>query len=268
MSEFQLIQETPYPRTRSNLAEDLRRIGVVGGMTLIVHSSQRALGWVSGGPVAVVQALMDVISPEGTLVMPAHTAGYSDPAEWQNPPVPRSWWQSIYESMPAFDPQITPSLFMGQIAETFRTWPGVVRSNHPQVSFAAWGRHASEVTVNHSLDNGCGEGSPLARVYDLDGWVLLLGVGYDSCTSLHVAEHRAPGAREIRQGAPILENGQRVWKTFRDIEMDAEIFPAIGKEFEQTGLVKIGKVGSAEVRLFPQRPAIDFATQWLTQKRQ
>jgi aminoglycoside 3-N-acetyltransferase len=74
VSESQLIKETPYPRTRSNLAEDLRRIGVVAGMTLIVHSSLRALGWVSGGSVAVVQALMDVISSEGTLVMPTHTA--------------------------------------------------------------------------------------------------------------------------------------------------------------------------------------------------
>jgi aminoglycoside 3-N-acetyltransferase len=268
MSEAQLIQETPYPRTHSSLAEDLRRIGVVAGMTLIVHSSLRSLGWVSGGPVAVVEALMDVITAEGTLVLPTHTPGYSDPAQWQNPPVPQSWWQSIYESMSAFDPRITPSSFMGQIAETFRTWPGVVRSAHPQVSFAAWGKHAREVTANHSLDNGCGEGSPLARVCDLDGWVLLLGVGYDRCTSLHVAEYRAPGAIEIHQGAPILEQGQRIWKTFKDIELDADIFPTIGKEFERTGLVKIGKVGSAEVRLFPQRPAIDFATQWLTRKRQ
>src|SRR6266700_5977966 len=86
VSEAQLIQETPYPRTRASLAEDLRRIGVEGGMTLIVHSSLRSLGWVCGGAVAVVQALMDVITPEGTLALPTHTPGYSDPAQWQNPP--------------------------------------------------------------------------------------------------------------------------------------------------------------------------------------
>jgi aminoglycoside 3-N-acetyltransferase len=267
MSESQLIHETPFPRTRASLAKDLQHIGVVAGMTLIVHSSLRSIGWVSGGPVAVVQALMDAVTTEGTLVMPTHTSGYSDPAQWENPPVPQSWWQTIYDTMPAFDPQITPSSFMGQIAETFRTWPGTMRSAHPQGSFAAWGKHAYAITANHSINYTFGEGSPLARVYDLDGYVLLLGVGYDNCTSLHVAEYRAPGAIEVQQGAPIFEHGQRVWKTYKDIAMDSEIFPTIGQAFEQTELVKTGKVGSAEVRLFPQRPIIDFAVQWLTQHR-
>lgn len=267
MSEAQLIHETPFPRTRASLVKDLQSIGVVAGMTLVVHSSLRSIGWVSGGPVAVVQALIDAVTTEGTLVMPTHTSGYSDPARWQNPPVPQAWWQTIYDTMPAFDPQITPSSFMGQIAETFRTWPGTLRSTHPQGSFAAWGKHANAITTNHSINYAFGEGSPLARIYDLAGYVLLLGVGYDNCTSLHVAEYRAPGAIEVQKGAPILEHGQRVWKTYTDIEMDSDIFPTIGQEFEQTKLVKTGKVGSAEVRLFPQRPIIDFAVQWLTRHR-
>src|SRR5690349_7103098 len=60
------------------------------------------------------------------------------------------------------------------------------------VSFAAWGRHALPITANHALDYGLGEHSPLARLYDLDGSVLLLGVGYERRTSLHLAEYRAP----------------------------------------------------------------------------
>ncbi len=68
MSEHSLIDETPEPRTRESLGADLRALGVTPGMTLIVHSSLSSLGWVCGGPVAVVQALMDVVTPEGTLV--------------------------------------------------------------------------------------------------------------------------------------------------------------------------------------------------------
>jgi aminoglycoside 3-N-acetyltransferase len=119
----------------------------------------------------------------------------------------------------------------------------------------------------HTLEYGLGEGSPLARIYELDGWVLLLGVGYDRNTSFHLAEYRSPGAEPALLGAPILEDGQRVWKKFHDIEINADVFPAIGAEMEQADLVKIGTVGLAKCRLFPQRPSIDFAVQWYKRQR-
>lgn len=267
MNEQSLIQETPTPHTRESLAHNLRALGIEAGITLEVHSSLSKLGWVCGGPVAVVQALMDVVTETGTIMMPSHTPNYTDPAKWSHPPVPQDWWQTLYAHMPAFDPHITPGWFMGQIAETFRTWPGVLRSSHPALSFTAWGQHAPIITDNHALDRGLGEESPLARLYDLHGSVLLLGVSYDTCTSLHLAEYRAPNPQPTTEGGPLLENGQRVWKTYQDIELDAEQFPEIGAAFEETGLVKTGQVGSAVCKLLPQRPAVDFTTSWLTRKR-
>ncbi|HLQ30444.1 MAG TPA: AAC(3) family N-acetyltransferase [Ktedonobacteraceae bacterium] len=258
MSEQEAVDNAPLPRTRASLANDLRELGVEVGMTLLMHSSLKSLGWVCGGPVAVIQALMDVVTPSGTIVVPTQSAEYSDPAKWQHPPVPESWWQIIYDSMPAFDLRFTPTRYMGVIAETFRTWPGVLRSNHPAVSFAAWGRYADQIVAGHTLEYGLGEGSPLARIYDLDGWVLLLGVGHDSNTSMHLAEYRAPGSVPEMLGAPVVEDGQRIWKSFPDIEIDSDIFPEIGAEFEQTGQVRLAKVGSADARLFRQRAAVDF----------
>jgi aminoglycoside 3-N-acetyltransferase len=268
MSEAEAVQRVKTPGTRSSLARDLRRLGLAPGMTVLVHSSLKALGWVNGGPVTVIQALQDVLTPQGTLVMPAHSGDYSDPVKWQSPPVPQEWHQLVRDTMPPFDPRLTPTRGMGRIAELFRTWPGVQRSQHPQVSFAAWGKQAAFVTGSHALSNSLGEGSPLARVYDLDGYVLLLGVSYDSNTSFHLAEYRAGNAQSFTTGAPVMHNGRATWTTYNDIVFKDELFPQIGAELEaQTDVVTIGQIAAATSRLYRQRPAVDFAANWLANQQ-
>jgi aminoglycoside 3-N-acetyltransferase len=123
----------------------------------LLQSSISSLGWVCSGSVAVVQALMDALIEPGTLVMPINSGDYSDPPQWQSPPVPESWQVPIRENMPAFDPPTVPSRGVGRIPETFRAWPGALRSSHPAVSFAAWGRHAIFVGGGQSLDYPSGK---------------------------------------------------------------------------------------------------------------
>jgi aminoglycoside 3-N-acetyltransferase len=263
MSEKDIIQSTRTPQTRSSIANDLRKLGLAEGMTVLVHSSMSALGWVCGGPVAVVQALQDVLTPSGTLIMPAHSANVSDPAEWGNPSVPESWWETIRDEMPAFDPQITPAFFMGKIVDTFLSFPDVKRSYHPVSSFAAWGKHQDEIITTHSLDYSLGEDSPLASIYDLNGHVLLLGIEYDNNTSMHLGEYRAGNMPVMTKSSPVFENGEKVWKTFSDIEFDEDRFPAIGEAFEKENHVNIGKVGNAETRLMSQPAIVDYTASFL-----
>jgi aminoglycoside 3-N-acetyltransferase len=267
MAHQDLIARTPAPRTRRSLATDLTELGVAAGDTLLVHASLSALGWVNGGTVAVLQALMDCLTEAGTLVMPAHSSELSDPAGWSNPPVPSAWWPEIRQTMPAYDRRRTPTYAIGRVAEAFRTWPDVERSPHPAVSFAAWGRQRQAVTADHDLDFGMGEDSPLARLYDLQAKVLLLGVGYGVNSSFHLAEYRAPNATVEQMAAPIQTADGRHWQTYREIEMHEELFPDIGAAFEAAHPVAIGQVGSAESRLFSQPLAVDFATEWVDRWR-
>jgi aminoglycoside 3-N-acetyltransferase len=267
MSESDAIRRTEFPNTRQSIAREISDAGIKAGVTLLVHSSLSALGWISGGAVAVIQALMDVITSEGTLVMPEHSGDLSDPANWRHPPVPEKWWNIIRESMPAYNPEYTPSRGMGTIPEVFRNMPFVLRSDHPEVSFAAWGKHASFITSNHSLDYSLGEKSPLARIYELDGQVLLMGVGFENNTSFHLSEVRAVGSKVTSQGAPIFLNGERKWVEYTDIVYDSEVFDKVGEDFCNTGKVIKLKVGAGNCFLFDQKSAVDFGVRWIEGNR-
>ncbi|MFS0655366.1 aminoglycoside N(3)-acetyltransferase [Bacillus sp. 179-C3.3 HS] len=260
----QLIQHQAEPITKERIKSDLIQLGVNKGMTLCVHSSLSSIGWVNGGAVAVIQALMEVVTEEGTLIMPAQTLELSDPADWINPPVPQSWWKPIKDTMPAYDPAYTPPNEMGRIAEAFWKFPHVSRSSHPNFSFTAWGKKKNEILDNHSLSFGLGEKSPLGRMYDLDTQVLHIGTTFESHTSFHLAEYRCAQQDLMTRGAPILENGWKVWKEYQDIITREELFEQIGLDFLHSDhQAHQGQVGLAKTYLLSMRETVDFAKMWL-----
>jgi len=256
------------PHTVSSLAADLRALGLAVGDVAMLHCSQRSIGFVAGGTHAVVQALLDVLGTDGTLVVPTHTPDNTDPARWRHPPVPQTWWQAIRDQTPGFDPARTPSRWMGVVAEAVRTWPGAQRSGHPQVSFAAVGAHALDITREHPLDDALGEGSPLGAIYRLNGKVLLLGCGHDSNTSLHLAEYRQQSPPRGPTGSSVRQaDGTSQWTTWIDVATDENDFTRLGQDYEATGAASIGLVGDATTRLTSQRNLVDFAAAWLATHR-
>lgn len=239
--------------TLASLVAEFVGLGLRANMTVMVHSSLSQVGWTVGGPVTVIRALLNVLEPHGTLVMPAESPLVSDPAG------------TIRDHLRVFDPSTTPTT-MGAIPEAFRAYPGTQRSHHPLVSVCANGRHADDITAEHALEFCEGRGTPFEKLYDLDACTLLLGVGFDRCTSLHYAESLVPARRTTISRFPVIENGQRVWVEKPDMAADNGVhFPAVGKRFVERGDVRIGRIGGADSMLFSTRALVDFAAAYFRQ---
>lgn len=257
-------------RGTSHLTRRLRRLGVREGRVLLVHASLRELGpgFESGAVVAVLRSLL---GPEGTLVVPAQTAGNSDTSALFHQAVQGMTAAEVaaYKArMPAFDPAATPSQGMGRLAETVRLLPEAVRSAHPQTSFAAVGARAAELMEGHDPRCHLGESSPLAKLYEAGADILLLGVGYDRCTAFHLGEYRYCASPPRRRYRCVVDFGQGAqWWEYEDVALDASDMAQLGAEYEKSGNVVIGRVGRAECRLISMPDAVDFATLWYALRR-
>ena len=259
------------PILKEEILSALRSLGLEKGDTVMVHTSLSKIGYVCGGAQTVIEALTQTVGGEGTLMMPSQSWKNLDPEDGVHWDVDRQYWQVIRDNWPAYDKHLTPTNTMGAVAEMFRSWPGAVRSDHPARSVAAWGKHAQELTQGHDLSNIFGDGSPLGRLYDLDGKVLLIGVGYEKNTSLHLADARAeyPGKHTCVEHSAVMENGKRVWKAYETLFVDGEDFEKIGEAFEHSSSAGDSRamLGGAQLRLMSQRRLVDFAVRWIEANR-
>ena len=255
--------------TQEDLAGQFARAGVAEGQTIIVHASMKSIGFVTGGPEALIRALLGLIGDDGTLIAPAQTWKNLDPSTGDHWQEPQEWWPIIRAHWPAYDKDVTPAIGMGVVPEMLRKWPGARRSDHPARSFAAVGKHAEYVTADHDLSNIFGEHSPLDKLYRLDGHILLIGVDHDKNTSLHLAETRARygSKRYAEESSAMLVGGKRQWVTYRTLAVDDADFVRLGREYEAEHGIEVHRVGNADVRLLRQRPLVDWSVQWMERNR-
>ncbi len=258
--------------TRETLVSDLRALGVRQGQTLLVHASLRGIGWVEGGAATVVAALRESVGEAGTIVMPTTTEENSTTSRAHLKLIAGmspQWVEEYRAQMPAFDRLHTPAIGAGKIAEALRTTGGAVRSDHPQSSFAAIGEHAATLMAGHPLVSHLGEESPLAALYDLsDAAILMIGVGYEACSALHLAEYRYANRPPTRVYECVVSiDGKRHWVNYRDVVLDDQEFGLIGSDVDKRVAGASGYVGNAECRLMPLRDVVDVATGWMARYR-
>jgi aminoglycoside 3-N-acetyltransferase len=222
------------------LTQQLLALGVPPGNTLLVHCAFSKVQPVEDGPLGLISALQNALGSDGTLVMPSMTDDDDHP----------------------FDPRKTPCLGMGIVADTFWRMPGVLRNDSPH-AFAARGSMASRITAPHPADIPHGLDSPVGRVYDLDGWVLLLGVGHTENTTIHLAEFLA-GVRYRRKKSLIqLMNGRPTRLDYAEIDHCCENFAKMDTWLNARKLQTRGSIGHAVARLIRSRDIVAVATERL-----
>ncbi|UQX00473.1 AAC(3) family N-acetyltransferase [Streptomyces sp. RerS4] len=253
------------------LAVQLRLLGVRPRHRLLVHA---ALGGTGLRAEALRDALIGVLGPHGTIVVPAFTAENSltSSAHLARVAGLTDAEKALFRSrMPAFDPARTPSQGVGVFAETVRTTPGAVRSAHPQTSFAALGADAARLCAGHRRESHLGEESPLGKLCWEGGQVLMINVGFSACTAFHLAEYRIPKPPlrmydcVVKVNLPGGGQGEE-WTVYEDVALDDGDFAEIGKTFPAARM-RGGRVGGAPATLFSIPDAVDHALDWMTENR-
>lgn len=229
----------PYePVSQKKLTQQLLDLGVIRGGVLLVHTAFSQVKPVEAGPVGLIAALLAALGPEGTLVMPSMADDDDHP----------------------FDPRQTPCIGMGVVANTFWQLPDVQRSDSPH-AFAAKGPQAGRITAPHPVDVPHGLNSPVGRVYELGGQVLLLGVGHDANTTIHLAESLA-GVRYRRKAHVLLLKEGRVTRfEYAEIDHCCQNFNLVDGWLEAEDLQRRGRVGYAEARLIRSRDIVRVVTE-------
>ena len=235
-----------------DIVSGLRGLGLRPGDRVLAHSSLSSFGYVEGGAPAVIDALLDAVGPEGTVLVPTLTGD-----EALSP-----------ENPPRFDPRSSPC-WTGRIPETLRMRPDAIRSLHPTHSVAAIGRDAESLTREH-IDSitPCDERSPYGKLAELpNGYVLLIGVSYQSLTLLHHVEEIA-GADYHMQGEPvraelIVEGAPMYRHYFLHKYGTPRNFGVLEPLLEERGQQTETAVGRARLRLISAPGLVDAARRCL-----
>jgi len=239
--------------SKNDIKKGLREIGIKKGDKLLVHSSLSSFGYVEGGANTVIDALIEAVGFEGTVLVPTLTG--SAELSPQNPPV--------------FDVLATPC-WTGKIPESFRSRKNARRSYHPTHSVAGIGADVETLIKNHYEDiTPCGIKSPYYKLGELGGYILLIGVGLDVSTAFHTVEELAEVdyhlQKEMTDCVVIKEDNMRmIVRNYLHSYLGPERnFPIMEEIFREKGIMKHIQIGNALIRIFPTKESIEITLEYL-----
>jgi len=217
--------------TKEEIKKGLKALGLKKGDIVMVHSALSSLGTVEGGPEAVIEALLETVGKQGTVVMPYPLGG-------------------------------------AEIARIFSLRPDVVRSGHPTHSVSAWGKKAQRLVANHlKTETACGKGTPFAKLIDWGGYILLLGVDQDRNTTLHTIEDYADVPYLSEKKVEFRdEKGEKKTKVLQRFPGPHRNFIGMDRLFRESGAMRVGKIGQAVVRLMKAKKIVEVGLEILKKR--
>ncbi|UCH31584.1 MAG: AAC(3) family N-acetyltransferase [Candidatus Bathyarchaeota archaeon] len=234
---------------KDDIKAGLAKLGLKKGHIIGVHSSLSSFGHVEGGADTVIDALLETVGKQGNIVMSTHSANLSEDQRTQEMIALGISW--LFKILP-YDPDKTP-VTTGIIPETFRKRKGVVRGLHPSLSIAASGPKADVLSEGWH------------RLLELDGYILLMGVGLDRCTAMHLAEKRVQFPdRILKKITPPKWFAEQYPED--EWEWDVGPYPDFAKLTQpciERGIMKTMEVGNAILRLVRLSELIDLYIEYL-----
>lgn len=230
------LEPSPPVIDTETLTIQLSNLGIDAGMVVQLHCAFSKIAPIEGGPGGLISALLHVLGPAGTLVMPSMTE----------------------DDNSVFDPRTTSCAGMGVVADTFWRQQGVLRSDNPH-AFAAAGLKASAITAPHPVTVPHGPDSPIGRVHYYDGFILLVGVGHEANTAIHLAEVLQKADYCIPQYSTVLQSGRQCRVHYYEAAACAERFSLVDQPLDSLSLQRRGRVGHAEARLVRSREVVQVA---------
>ncbi len=259
--------------TKQLLLKQCREIGLSAGDIVMIHASMRAVGEIVGGPDVLISALQEAVGSQGTLMayvgcqLPFDDVGRGVFTQEEE--------STILEHCPAFEfDKARASRDFGAFAEFFRTTRGAICSQHVSCRMAAMGSKADWLLSPHPMDYGFGKGTPLERLCEAGGKVLLIGSDLDSVTLLHYAEGIAPisNKRIVNIKVPLSHNGQRQWLDVEEFNSSTGIcewrdnyFAEIVSAFIEKSGVAAGTIGRAKSYALDAQGLVNFALPYMVE---
>lgn len=255
--------------TKNDLKDAFDKLGVKRADVCMMHTAMSKFQYLPGGPETIVKAFEETLS-DGTLMMPSQVSPNCDPATWEYPPVRKDLIQVVRDNMPPYDPQTSATEGLGVTPEYFRNLPDVVRSTHPYLPIAIWGKNTTDIAVRQPLNMPYGINSPLDYLYKNDGKIIFLGTDYETCTMLHYAESTIHRKIETCSAATSIDqDGKTIWTDYQNVDLDSyDDFNELGAAFEKKfpAEFKLQKLSKGIIKVINSRSLIDFARQWFDKK--